>query len=267
MQLSKKGIEPGRIGKGKENEGKRTPFSANVVERVGKTRSQAIRILELVRKAVHTRTALKNISSQQSESSSDEEKNNPFRVLVSTILSARTRDPVTEEVAGRLFLRFPDSRSLSEADEKEVSQLIKPVNYYNVKTRRIIDVSKVLVSKYGGSVPHTFAELLELPGVGRKTANCVLVYAYNTPAIPVDIHVHRISNRIGLVHTRTPEQTEAELSKAYERKHWLDVNELFVAFGQTICKPTVPRCKVCPVRPLCNYYQNEVKTGKRPSSA
>jgi endonuclease-3 len=141
------------------------------------------------------------------------------------------------------------------------------VNYYNVKTRRIIDVSKILVNKYGGSVPQTFADLLELPGVGRKTANCVLVYAYNVPAIPVDIHVHRISNRIGLVHTRTPEQTEVELSKAYERRHWLDTNELFVAFGQTICKPMIPHCKVCTVRPLCDYYQNEVKTGKRPGSS
>ena len=183
-----------------------------------KTKSQVIQILELVRKAVHTKTALRNISSQETKSNSNTDLNNPFRVLVSTILSARTRDPVTENVAARLFSHFPDPKSLSEADVKEVSQLIKPVNYYNTKTRRIVEVSKILVNKYGGSVPQTLAELLELPGVGRKTANCVFVYAYNNPAIPVDVHVHRISNRIGLVHTSTPEQTEVELSKAYERK-------------------------------------------------
>jgi len=240
MQPSKKGEV------GKEND--------------GKTKRQAIKVLDLVRKTVNKKTALSNISSGQSD-----EPGNPFRVLVSTILSARTRDPVTEEVSTRLFSRFPDPRSLSEADREEVSRLIKPVNYYNVKTRRIMEVSKILVDRHGGDVPRTFEELLELPGVGRKTANCVLVYAFNTPAIPVDIHVHRISNRIGLVRTKTPEQTEVELSKIYDRKHWLNVNELFVAFGQTICRPRVPRCEICTVKSLCSYYQ--VKTGKRPSSS
>jgi endonuclease III len=221
-----------------------------------KSQAEAFSVLKLIRQAVHSTTALHNISSQEPNSSS-----NPFKVLISTILSARTRDPTTEAAAARLFSRFPDAKSLSKGTNAEVSKLIKPVSFYTVKAARIIEVSRILVEKYGGSPPSNMEELLELPGVGRKTANCVLVYGFHTAAIPVDVHVHRISNRIGLVNTRAPEDTEVELSRLYERKYWLDVNELFVAFGQTVCKPVVPRCANCPVRPLCNYYRNVVMKG------
>ncbi len=136
-----------------------------------------------------------------------------------------------------------------------------------MKAKRIISVAKIIEKDYGGKTPSKMDELLELPGVGRKTANCVLVYAYNTPAIPVDVHVHRISNRIGLVSTRTPEETEQELSRIYEEKYWLAVNELFVSFGQTVCKPIVPRCGICRVKAYCNYYENLVRTGESPVSA
>ena len=249
----------------KSSEGAEARFRKAISSKfAGKTRKQTILILELIREMIHSKTALRNISSQQFPEGG--KQNNAFRVLVSTVLSARTKDPVTEAAAARLFARFPDPRMLSRAKVAEVSELIKPVLYYNVKAKRIIEISKILTEKYHGTVPSDFEALLDLPGVGRKTANCVLVYAFNTPAIPVDVHVHRISNRIGLVRTKTPEETEAELSKLYEKKYWLDVNELFVAFGQTVCLPRIPHCEVCSVRPSCDYYQNYVKREKAPSS-
>jgi endonuclease-3 len=212
-----------------------------------------------VRQSITDTTALGNISAGQDST--------PFKVLISTILSARTRDPVTGEASARLFSRFPDSKSLAKANKKSVARLIKPVSFYRVKSGRVIQVAREIEKRYQGSVPSNIDELLDLPGVGRKTANCVLVYAFRTPAIPVDVHVHRISNRIGLVKTKTPDETEEALAKLYDRKYWLDVNELFVRFGQMICKPLIPRCGTCNVRPLCNYYKTMIKTRKRPSSA
>ena len=118
---------------------------------------------------------------------------------------------------------------------------------------KIISASKQIVSEHGGKVPKTYSELMELPGVGRKTAGCVLVYGFNLPAIPVDVHVHRISNRIGLVKTKKPEETESELRTIYGEKDWLQVNELFVSFGQTTCLPRQPKCEACPIAKLCDY--------------
>lgn len=223
-----------------------------------RTRREAIKILGLIRGSITETTSLGHISAEQDST--------PFKVLISTMLSARTRDPVTEEAAARLFKRFPDAVSLSKANRRVISRLIKPVSFYEVKSRRIIEVARLIEKQYGGIVPNNMDELLSLPGVGRKTANCVLVYAFRTPAIPVDVHVHRISNRIGLVETKTPEQTEVALSNVYSKEHWLDVNELFVRFGQMICKPMVPRCGTCKVQKMCNYYKFEVKTNRRPSS-
>lgn len=224
-----------------------------------RSKSEAIRILKLVKDSITETTALGNIST--------EEDSTPFKVLISTMLSARTRDPVTEVAAAQLFARFDTPQALARANRRTVSRLIRPVAFYQVKAGRTIQVAKIIEQRYGGSVPNSIDELLSLPGVGRKTANCVLVYAFRTPAIPVDTHVHRISNRIGLVETKTPEQTEQALSKAYEEKYWLDVNELFVRFGQMICKPLVPKCGMCNVRSLCNYYRTKSRTNKRPSSA
>ena len=198
---------------------------------------------------------------------SNEEDSSPFKVLISTILSTRTKDPMTEKASARLFECYPDAGSLSKADRRHVTSLIRPVGFYNEKAERIIQVAGLIEEKYAGKVPSSLEELLELPGVGRKVANCVLVYAFQIPAVPVDIHVHRISNRIGLVSTKRPEDTEIKLSEIYEKRYWINLNELFVRFGQMICKPVVPRCKICLVRPLCNYYQNEVKTGTRPCSS
>jgi endonuclease III len=223
-----------------------------------RTKREASKALSLIRDMVSPGTTLEKISK--------EEDSSPFKVLISTILSARTRDPSTEKAAARLFEWYPDAALLSKADRRHVTSMIRSVGFYNDKAKRIIQVARLIEEKYAGRVPSSLDELLELPGVGRKVANCVLVYAFQIPAIPVDVHVHRISNRIGLVSTTKPEDTEIKLSEIYEKRYWLVLNELFVRFGQLICKPIIPRCKICSVRPLCNYYQNEVRIGRRASS-
>ena len=225
-----------------------------------RTKKQAMEVLRLIRQAVHSTTALGSIR--------DKEGSDPFKILVSTILSARTRDPVTENASERLFYKYPDAKALSLADPEDVERIIKPVSFYRDKARRIIETAKQIQDKFGGSVPDSYEQLMELPGVGRKTAGCVLVYGFSKPAIPVDVHVHRISNRIGLVRTNSPEETEMALLELYDRKYWIDVNELFVSFGQNVCKPIRPRCEVCPVSKLCNYYRvNYLDRGIKPTAS
>jgi endonuclease III len=212
---------------------------------------KAERVLVLIRSAVHTTTALEEIR--------EISKSDPFRILISTILSARTRDPVTEKASERLFAKYDNAGSLAKADQVEIASIIKPVSFYNQKSKNIVETSKQIVEKFHGKVPRSYSELMELPGVGRKTAGCVIVYGFGEPAIPVDTHVHRIPNRIGLVQTNTPEETEAELLSLYDRKYWLDVNELFVSFGKEICRPVGPKCQICPVMTLCKYYKENVR--------
>jgi len=180
----------------------------------------------------------------------------PFNVLISVMLSQRTRDENTLIASKKLFSRFDTAKKLANADISEVKKLIKQSGFYNVKARRIKEVSRILLNKYNCKVPHELDKLLELPGVGRKTANCVLVYAFRKPAMPVDTHVHRISNRVGFVKTKTPEQTEQELVKTIPRKYWIKINELFVKHGQTICNPIKPKCSKCSIKKLCNYGSN-----------
>ena len=177
----------------------------------------------------------------------------PFQILVGTILSARTRDENTAEVSKRLFARYPDPAKLARAKKKDVERVIKSIGFYRVKAGRIIEVAKIIDGRYGGRVPKDLEKLVELPGVGRKTANCVLVYAFGEPAIPVDTHVHRISNRLGLVETRTPEETEAALAKKIPKKFWLEINDTFVMYGQNICRPVSPMCGRCRIRRSCRY--------------
>ncbi|MGE5782541.1 MAG: endonuclease III domain-containing protein [Nitrososphaerales archaeon] len=188
-----------------------------------------------------------------------EEKNDPFKILIGTILSARSRDENTSKVVYKLFLKYKDAKELADADIDELKSIIHSIGFYNTKALRIKQVSQIIAEKYDGMVPNMINDLLELPGVGRKTANCVLVYAFNEPAIPVDIHVHRISNRIGLVNTKNPKDTEAELSKIVDKKHWLVLNNTFVRYGQNICLPIKPRCKICGLTNICKYYMSNFK--------
>lgn len=177
--------------------------------------------------------------------------NDPFKVLISTILSQRTRDANTERASKKLFNKYDSPNALSKASVKRIESLIKDAGFYRVKAQRIKEVATQVLSH---GMPRTLEGLMKLPGVGRKTANCVLVFGYNEPAIPVDTHVHRISNRVGLVNTKTPEMTEKELMNLLPKDYWLDLNNLFVKFGQRICKPVKPSCSECMLKNSCKYY-------------
>lgn len=177
----------------------------------------------------------------------------PFQILIGTILSARTRDENTARVSKRLFARYPTPAKLARAKKKDVEKTIKSIGFYRVKAERIVEVARIIDERHGGRVPRDLEKLVQLPGVGRKTANCVLVYAYGEPAIPVDTHVHRISNRLGLVDTSTPEETEAALAKRVPKKFWLEINDTFVMYGQNICRPVSPMCGECRIRRSCRH--------------
>ncbi|PIE67229.1 MAG: endonuclease III [Deltaproteobacteria bacterium] len=175
----------------------------------------------------------------------------PFEVLVSTLLSLRTKDEVTGEAAARLFARARTPAALVELNPQEIEKLIYPVGFYPTKAKRLISISQILLDQYGGRVPDTLEALTALPGVGRKTANLVLVEGFKIPAICVDTHVHRISNRIGYVKTKNPDKTELALRKKLPKRHWVRYNELLVAFGQVLCRPVSPFCSRCPVADMC----------------
>ncbi len=175
----------------------------------------------------------------------------PFEVLVSTLLSLRTKDQVTSVAAERLLRVARTPETLIQLTAQEIEQLIYPVGFYPTKARRLRSISRILLDRYDGKVPDTLEELTALPGVGRKTANLVLVEGFKIPAVCVDTHVHRISNRIGYVKTKHPDQTEMALRKKLPKRHWVRYNELLVAFGQTVCRPVSPFCSRCPVADMC----------------
>ncbi len=184
---------------------------------------------------------------------------NPFQILIGTVLSQRTKDINTDKAAKQLFAKYSTPEAIAKAGIKEIEKLIKPSGFYRQKAKRIKEISKIIVEKYNSKTPETIGELLELPGVGRKTANCVLVFGFRKPAIPVDVHVWRLSNRIGLAKTPTPEKTEMELMKVVPKKYWIIINELLVKHGQNICLPRSPKCEECPVNKYCNYYKENIK--------
>ena len=181
----------------------------------------------------------------------------PFSILIGTILSARTKDETTTKAVKALFLKYKNPKELANAKIKDVEKIIRSIGFFHVKSKRIIEVAKIIHTKYKDKVPEDLDTLVQLPGVGRKTANCVLVYAFEKPAIPVDIHVHRISNRLGLVNTKNPEETEQELMDKIDKKYWIDINDTFVMYGQNICKPISPMCDVCKIKKSCKYYKTK----------
>ncbi len=186
-----------------------------------------------------------------------EAETGPFSILIGTILSARTKDEATAKAVKALFSKYKNPKELSNAKIKDVEKIIKSIGFFHVKSKRIIEVAQIIHVKYKDKVPDDLDVLVQLPGVGRKTANCVLVYAFDKPAIPVDIHVHRISNRLGLVDTKNPEETEQELMKKIKKKYWIDINDTFVMYGQNICKPISPMCDVCKIKKSCKYYKSK----------
>lgn len=188
-----------------------------------------------------------------------EEDNDPFKILIGTILSARSRDENTSKIVRKLFQKYKNALELANADLNDIKSIIHSIGFYNIKAERIKQVSKIILEKFHGVVPNEIEDLLGLPGVGRKTANCVLVYAFNKPAIPVDIHVHRISNRIGIVKTQNAKKTEEELIKIVNKEYWLILNNIFVIYGQNICLPIRPKCQMCSLKGICNFYTNQKK--------
>lgn len=156
----------------------------------------------------------------------------PYKTLISTILSSRTKDEVTLEASKRLFRKAPNIKSLGQLDQLEIRNLIYPVGFYRTKARNLRKLAKIILEKHGGKIPQTKETLMKLPGVGHKTANLVLNRAFKIPAIAVDTHVHKISNLLGWVKTKTPEQTERQLEKSLPKKYWKDINRLFVSIGR-----------------------------------
>jgi len=179
------------------------------------------------------------------------EKRDPFLTLIGCILSLRTKDETTAVAAPRLFAIADTPSAMLQLTTDEIARLIYPVGFYRTKARVVQGISRDLLDRFGGCVPGSIDELLTLTGVGRKTANLVVTEAFGKPGICVDTHVHRISNRWGLVKTSTPEKTEAALREVLPRRYWIEYNALLVAFGQTICQPVSPWCSRCPVARLC----------------
>jgi len=180
-----------------------------------------------------------------------EKNKDPFPILIATILSARTKDGVTQKATERLFSRASSPAEMLALSEREIAQLIYPVGFYRTKALVIHQVCKDLLCRFGGRVPDRLEDLLSLPGVGRKTANLVLSLAFGKDAICVDTHVHRISNRLGYVKTKNPQETENALKRLLPRKYWKQINTLLVKFGQDVCRPISPLCCACPVQDLC----------------
>jgi len=181
------------------------------------------------------------------------QKNDPYRVLVCGILSARSKDEKTVPVCRRLFEKYPTPEALLKAPLEEVEEVLRGIGLYRQKAKYLKEAVKVLVEIYGGKLPDNIEELTKLPGVGRKIANIILIHVFNADTIAVDTHVHRIANRLGLVKTKTPEETERELKKIAPKRLWKEINYLFVGLGQTICSPKSPKCEICPLRGLCEF--------------
>lgn len=178
-------------------------------------------------------------------------KRNPFRVLIATILSLRTKDTTTAVAAPRLFALADTPEKMLLLKPRQIEKAIYPVGFYRVKAKNILKVCRLLLDKYDGNVPDDLDALVELPGVGRKTANLVLTQGYGKLGICVDTHVHRITNRWGYCQTKTPDQTEMALREKLPPEYWIEINDHLVALGQNICHPTSPKCSVCPVREWC----------------
>ncbi len=183
---------------------------------------------------------------------SQREKNDPYLVLIGTLLSLRTKDETTEKAMRALTKKAKTPQELLKIPEKELRKLIYPVGFYRNKSRTLRDVSEIILSKYKGRVPDSIDELLTIKGVGRKTANLVVTEGFGKPGICVDTHVHRISNRLGIVSTKNPHETEMSLRKVLPRQYWIIYNTLLVTFGKRVCKPISPLCTACLLSKICN---------------
>ena len=180
-----------------------------------------------------------------------------YKILISTMLSLRTKDSTTRDASMRLFEKAGNPKDMLKLSEEEIAKLIYPVGFYRVKAKNILEVSQTIIDDYNGKVPDEIDELLKLRGVGRKVANLVITEAFDKYGICVDTHVHRISNRFGYVSTKKPEQTEFTLRKKLPKKYWRVYNDTLVIYGQNLCKPINPLCNQCSVSKYCDYFKNK----------
>ena len=180
----------------------------------------------------------------------------PYLVLICCILSLRTNDKITYGASQRMLKLGKTPKDFAKLDIETLARAIYPVGFYQNKAKQIIELSREIIEKYDSKTPNSIEELIKFKGVGRKTANLVLAKGYNIPAICVDVHVHRISNRLGIVKTKKPDETEMELRKILPKKHWIDFNTLLVTHGQNICKPQKPLCEKCSISKFCNFKKN-----------
>lgn len=201
------------------------------------------------------------------EKIAQDQREDPFQVLIATMLSAQTRDAVTHAASTRLFAAARTPRAMARLTEPEIERLIYPVSFYRNKAGHVLETCRQLLKRYAGRVPGTMEELLTLPGVGRKTANLVLILAHRSAEnICVDTHVHRISNRLGWVRTRTPDETEQALYRVADRKWWPLLNRYLVTWGQNVCRPVYPLCRSCVVVEMCPRI-GVVKAGREARGA
>jgi len=207
----------------------------------------ASRVRELVRRLEDFRRSCRVTTLVEEQETS----RSPFRLLVACVISLRTKDEVTAEASRRLFEIAPTPDRLAKLEEERIARAIYPAGFYNTKAAQLKEIARIIRDDFDDEVPASEAELLAMPGVGRKTANLVLGLGFGIPAICVDTHVHRISNRLGMVSTKTPEQTERALMQVLPRDLWVPINDLLVTFGQNRCHPTSPRCTDCPLADLC----------------
>ena len=178
-------------------------------------------------------------------------KKTPYHILISTLISLRTKDQVTLEASMRLFEKADSIEELDKLSEDEIAKLIYPCGFYKTKATRMKEICKIIIENNNANIPDEIDDLIKLPGVGRKTANLVVILGFNKPGICVDTHVHRISNRIGWVKTKTPEETEFALRKLLPLEYWRTINDYFVSYGQTVCTPMSPHCSVCKLNNVC----------------
>ena len=188
-----------------------------------------------------------------------ERDNDPYSVLVSTIISLRTKDSVTLEASRRLLSRFPDVDSLADADPEEIAELIKPAGFYRRKGEQLKRIATILRDEYDSSIPPDMDRIMALPGVGIKTASLVLNLGFGIDAICVDCHVHQIANRMGWVSTKTPEETERQLTEGFDEKLWSHLHHLLIFHGRYVCHSKRPNCGECLLKEVCEYYQNQPK--------
>lgn len=209
------------------------------------SREKAIQILDYLEQST------RDIPLPMSELISKEYNKNPYLILISCLLSLRARDTMTYPVSKKLFNYVTTPQEMVAFPYDQLIDIIRPIGFFNRKAFILKDVSEQLIKKCNGIVPNNEKELLSIKGIGRKTANIVLSIAFNVPAICVDIHVHRLSNRLGIVRTKTPEQTEIALGKIIPKERWSSINRLFVQWGQNICVPVSPKCSPCMLAPIC----------------